>query len=133
MKINFNDTVKFKLTDYGKDIWYHQYDNLNRDAGKEVIKPSYPKVDEDGYTSMQLWCFMELYGPHIRWNAKNVIEPLDLICEDGEEYHMEINELSNTPNTLEALECVKLDNNSTKVDNENVDLISRQDGIDAVN
>lgn len=84
MTINLNDTVKFKLTDYGKDIWYHQYDNLNRVAGKEVIKPSYPKVDEDGYTSMQLWCFMELYGPHIRWNAKNVIEPLDLICEEGD-------------------------------------------------
>ena len=34
--------------------------------------------------------------------------------------------LSNTPNTLEALECVELNNNSTKVDNKNDDLISRQ-------
>lgn len=84
MTINLNDTVKFKLTDYGKDIWYHQYDELNRLSRKEIIKPEFPKVDEDGYTSMQLWCFMELYGPHIHWNAKNVIEPLELICEEGD-------------------------------------------------
>ena len=84
MMINLNDTVKFKLTDYGKEIWYHQFDELNELAGKEVIKPSFPREDEDGYTSLQLWLFIHLYGEHICMGKKNVIEPLELICERGE-------------------------------------------------
>lgn len=84
MKINLNDTVKFKLTDYGKEVWFHQFDELNELAGIEVIKPSFPREDEDGYTSLQLWCFIHLYGEHIHIGAKNVIEPLELICEDGD-------------------------------------------------
>lgn len=82
MTINLNDTVKFKLTDYGKEIWYHQYDDLNKFF---TIEPEYPKVDEDGYTYMQLWSFMKLYGKHIYMGSKNVIEPLELICERGKQ------------------------------------------------
>ena len=43
---------------------------------------------------------------------------------------MGIEALEALPNTNNTLECVELDNNSTKVDNENVDLIRRQDAID---
>lgn len=30
VKINLNQWVKFKLTDYGKNIYYHRFDELNK-------------------------------------------------------------------------------------------------------
>lgn len=81
--INLNETVKVKLTNFGKEIFYHQYDFLNERCGKEVIKPSFPKTDEDGYTSFQLWGFIELYGAHIGIGKKNVIEPLEIVYEES--------------------------------------------------
>lgn len=79
--INLNDFVKFKLTDKGKDIYYHQYDEINALWGRQIAKPHYPKTDANGYTEMQLWDFMRLYGEHMDMGMENVIEPLDLIYE----------------------------------------------------
>lgn len=81
MRLNLNDNIKVKLTEHGKDIYYHQYDRTNLLLGREVCKPSYPKVDEDGYTTFQLWCFMELYGIHMGMTLPNVIEPLDIVFD----------------------------------------------------
>ena len=81
MRLNLNDNIKVKLTEHGKDIYYHQYDRLNNAFGKQLCKPSMPKVDEDGYTTFQLWCFMELYGVHIGMALPNVIEPLDIVFD----------------------------------------------------
>lgn len=78
--VNLNDVIKVRLTDLGKDIYYHQYDNLNRQAGREICEPKFPDVDEEGYTSFQLWDFIRLYGGHIGMARQNVIEPLDIIC-----------------------------------------------------
>lgn len=67
--INMNDMVKVKLTDHGKDIYYHQHDAFNMMAkpiGVKLLEPVMPEVDTDGYTSFQLWHLMQLYGPHIR-------------------------------------------------------------------
>lgn len=80
--INLNDAVKFKLIDYGKDIFYHQFDEVNvkiRKRGGKLIEPNMPKVDSDGYTRMYLWQFMELFGPHTGMAMKNYIEPLEII------------------------------------------------------
>lgn len=61
--INVNENIKIKLTDRAKDIYYHQYDEFLRQYPHIVsVKPHLPKVDEDGFTTMQLWTFMELYG-----------------------------------------------------------------------
>lgn len=60
--LNINKAVKVKLTNLGKDLYYHQYDKFNIHSGKPSIQPSYPKVDENGYTSFQLWELMQLYG-----------------------------------------------------------------------
>lgn len=66
--INLNEYVKVKLTDYGKDIFYHQFDDVievaKRKGGKPP-EPSMPRVDEEEYTSFQLWYLMQLFGPHI--------------------------------------------------------------------
>lgn len=78
--INLNDKVRFKLTDLGRKIYYHQFDDL---IAKGVqIQPKYPEEDADGYASMLLWEFVEIYGQHIGMARQNVIEPLNLIFEE---------------------------------------------------
>ncbi len=82
VRINLNEVVKFKLTDHGKEIFFHQYDEINKfiiEHGGKPIEPEMPKVDEDGYTRMQLWHFMELYGPFTHMAAQNCICPLEII------------------------------------------------------
>ena len=79
-RINLNERIKVRLTDLGKDIYYHQFDDLNERAGRCVCKPEYPKTDEDGYTEFQLWVFIELYGKHIGMAKPNVIYPNEIVC-----------------------------------------------------
>lgn len=79
VRINLNEVVKVKLTDLGKDIYYHQFDELNRRCGRIVCKPSFPKEDAEGYTKFQLWDFIETYGKHVGMAKPNVIEPLEII------------------------------------------------------
>ena len=79
IRINLNEPIKVKLTDWGKEIYYHQYDRTNQIAGREICKPNFPKEDENGYTEFQLWCFIELYGEYIGMTLPNVIEPLEIV------------------------------------------------------
>lgn len=81
IRINLNEPIKVKLTAWGKEIYYHQYDRVNKFVGREVCKPKYPTEDENGYTEFQLWCFMELYGEHMGMTLPNVIEPLEIVYE----------------------------------------------------
>lgn len=78
-KINLNETIKVKLTPYGAEIYYKQFDEVNKQRGREICKPQMPRIDKDGYTEFQLWHFMELYGEHIGMCKPNVIEPLDIV------------------------------------------------------
>ena len=85
--MHLNDFVKVKLTDLGKEIYYHQYDDSLKEYPvlSKYIKPHYPKIDKDGYTKFMLWQFIQLYGNHIGMGAPNVIEPLEIIeCEEKE-------------------------------------------------
>ena len=77
--INLNENIKAKLNDRGKDIYYHQYDLILPFCPH--IKPSYPKVDKDGYTEFQIWHFMELYGEHIGMGRNPVLESMNVIYE----------------------------------------------------
>lgn len=79
IRINLNEPIKVKLTDWGKEIYYHQYDRTNQIAGREICKPRFPKEDENGYTEFQLWHFMELYGKHMGMTLPNIIEPLEIV------------------------------------------------------
>lgn len=82
IKTNLNEKVKFKLTDYGKDIYYHQFDDLNEiiiKNGGKPIEPKFPKEDENGYCEMQLWELMNLYGNYILMGAQNIFMPLEII------------------------------------------------------
>jgi len=81
VKFNINDSVKVKLTDLGKEIYYHQHNEINEYYGKEMIKPKMPEVDEDGYTSFQMWCLMGIYGKHISIGFNQPFET-NIILED---------------------------------------------------
>lgn len=81
-KINLNDTIKVKLTPYGAEIYYKQFNKLNKQYEKEICKPHMPQIDKDGYTEFQLWCFIELYGEHIGMCKPNVIDPIEIIVCD---------------------------------------------------
>ena len=78
VKVNLNDFVRVKLTDLGKDIYYHRFDDLIEKYPKMNVLPKMPEVDEDGLTSIQLWDFIQLYGEYIGMAKPNVIEPLDV-------------------------------------------------------
>lgn len=81
--INLNECVKFKLTDYGKDLYYHRYDELNKRFGREVIPPRFPAEDNDGYTTMQLWDLMNFAGPHMVVGNQKLFKPLEItLCEE---------------------------------------------------
>ena len=85
-KINLNETIKVKLTPYGAEIYYKQFDELNKQYEREICKPQMPQIDKDGYTEFQLWHFIELYGQHIGVCKPNVIEPLDIVyCKHNKE------------------------------------------------
>lgn len=84
-KINLNDRIKVKLTPLGAEIYYHQYDEVNKrikENGGTELEPIMPQIDKDGYTEFQLWHFMELYGKHIGMCKKNVISPLDIVVSE---------------------------------------------------
>ena len=84
-KLNLNHCVRVKFTDHGKDIYYHQYDDLiavMKAGGVKPITPSYPPVDKDGYSTMQLWGFINLFGSHITIGAPNVIEDLYIYIDE---------------------------------------------------
>lgn len=81
-KINLNETVKVKLTPCGAEIYCKQFDELNKQYGKEICKPQMPRIDKDGYTEFQLWHFIELYGEHIGMCKPNVIDPIEIIVCD---------------------------------------------------
>lgn len=85
-KINLNETIKVKLTPYGAEIYYKQFDELNKQLGRQICKPLMPQIDKDGYTEFKLWHFIELYGQHIGMCKPNVIEPLDIVyCKHNRE------------------------------------------------
>lgn len=87
MALNLNETIKVKLTDLGKEIYYHQHDQLDeylRGRGFKGLERHFPAVDKDGYTSFQLWSFIELYGPHMGMEKPNVIEPLNIYIDEGD-------------------------------------------------
>lgn len=86
-KLNLNCIIKVKLTDYGKDIFYHQYDELNRYIKKSCgnpIKPRFPDVDSEGFSKFQLWDFMHVYGEYMMMAAPEVIKPLNIYIEDSD-------------------------------------------------
>lgn len=86
-QLNLNSIVKVKLTDRGKDVYYHQYAGINKlriERGMDPITPRMPEVDSEGYTKFQLWHFMKVFGEHMRLGLPEVIKPLNLYIDDDD-------------------------------------------------
>ena len=84
--LSLNDRIKVRLTPLGVTIFYHQYDDLLKDHPQITsIKPKLPHIDKDGYTSFQLWCFIELYGDYIGMGQEQVIEDNRIYFETEKE------------------------------------------------
>ena len=84
-KLNLNEAIKVKLTPLGVNIFYHQYDEVNKvlsQRGGKQIASSMPRIDENGFTKFQLHYFMKLYGNYMRLGAENVIENLSIYIYD---------------------------------------------------
>ena len=81
MRLNLNETVKVKLTKRGKKIYREHFSHL-----PDCFEKPEPRIDEDGFTEMQLWMFMEIFGEHMSVWKPNVIEPLEIVfdTEDSE-------------------------------------------------
>ena len=65
---NINNYVKVKLTEKGKYIYYHQFDDINECRQKIGCKPLNPlelKYDDEGYVEIQMWHLMEIFGEHL--------------------------------------------------------------------
>lgn len=80
MRLNLNETVKVKLTERGKEI-YRQYFSPLPDGFEQPE----PRINEDGFTKLQLWMFMEMFGEHMSIWQPNVIEPFEIVFDNGEE------------------------------------------------
>lgn len=75
-KLNMNDIVLVKLTDHGKDIYYHRFDWLRERYPKLKMSYEYPNVDANGFTKFQLWNFMSIYGHYLSLGQPNVVEDI---------------------------------------------------------
>lgn len=83
-KFNINDFVKVKLTERGKEIYKHRYDEMFEVFPhlKETLgNPPELKIDKDGYSEFQLHDFMHCFGPYIFNGAPLVIENNEIYFE----------------------------------------------------
>ena len=89
MKINLNDIIKVKLTDHGTEVWIDYYKNLIKDDSiadkRPYIRNRWPDPDDDGYVSIQLWKFMQIFGEHLAMMDFPVILPAEIVVEEDAE------------------------------------------------
>ena len=85
-KLNLNSIIKVKLTDYGKDIFYHRHDDINASIvqrGWKPIEPCFPRVDDEGFSKFQLWDFMNIYGDYFQLGLERVpIKDLSIYIDE---------------------------------------------------
>lgn len=79
IRINLNETIRFKPTQKAHEIYYKQMEEICKQIKGLPLKPHNIDVDKEGYASMQLWKFMETFGPHIHMCAPIVCERLEIV------------------------------------------------------
>ena len=83
MELNLNQSVRVKLTDYGRQL--HAADHVAFWSGKGRPPPySYmpPREDHDGWSTWQLWSLMQAFGQHIHLGMQNPFDLTMQIVED---------------------------------------------------
>lgn len=88
MKFNINNDVRIKLTDEGikiyKSMWQEIIKRLPKEAKNRMKKFMEPEIDEEGYSRMQLWEVMNIYGKYM-YNG-NVNIPFETEIDIPDEY-----------------------------------------------
>lgn len=67
-EFNVNLYIYFKPTEEGIKILKDNHDRLDkriRSVGGTGLDSFKLNIDENGYCSMQMWSFMQIFGPHI--------------------------------------------------------------------
>ena len=73
MKFNVNNYIKVKISDYGEELLRLDHDKSVKQlweihprlAMREEGNFTLPIEDEEGYSKMQMWHFMAIFGKHI--------------------------------------------------------------------
>jgi hypothetical protein len=71
VKFNINDTVRVRLTDYGRaalrEDWESTTDIYYASPASRAFRGEYqpPKEDEQGWSEWQLWRLMQVFGDHV--------------------------------------------------------------------
>ncbi|MFD1179223.1 hypothetical protein ACFQ3W_23420 [Paenibacillus puldeungensis] len=84
IKFNINNWVKVKLTELGKEIEKKNYEALNemlKQYGSKYSDEFKLEVDENGYTSYQLWELFEKFGSHVGIGKKQPFETEIILIE----------------------------------------------------
>ena len=76
-KTNLNLYIKVKLNDYGKKIHHDDW----KDICEETGTPYKLEVDGEGYSSFQIYEFMNTFGEHAHMGAEPFLETNDVLIE----------------------------------------------------
>lgn len=81
IRVNLNNYIRFMLNDRGKEIYSHRNDkeneyikthNKDKDTHLKLLPTNPPKVDEQGFSTFQLWEFMEIFGSYVSMGLPNI-------------------------------------------------------------
>ena len=85
VRINLNETIRFKPTKRAHEIYFNQLEEICKRYPVSTIRPHDINVDKDGYASMQLWEFMETFGPHTHIATPSICQPLEIVYDVQDE------------------------------------------------
>ncbi|WEZ09567.1 hypothetical protein P5663_06900 [Priestia flexa] len=73
VKVNFNEIVKVRLTKFGIDILksrHMELNNLIQKRGGKGLEEFKLKIDDDGYSSFQIWELMSTFGEYMYMSSE---------------------------------------------------------------
>lgn len=71
VKLNINDTIKVKLTEYGMNVLNKKYN--------EIQKHHLCQFDDDGYFTTQIWILFALFGAEFATWAPQMFEKNEML------------------------------------------------------
>lgn len=83
-KVNANENVKVKLTEYGVEILRERHNKLYQ--GLNALCEAYPfelKLDDEGYYVTQLWILFSIFGNSMSMSGKLPFD-MNIIIRNGE-------------------------------------------------
>lgn len=83
-KINFNAPVKVRLTEFGIGIMRQKHDELNHQIkkhGGKGLNDFKVKIDDDGYTSFQIWQLMNTFGEYMHMGFETPFHSEMIFCD----------------------------------------------------